>query len=491
MTDDEIVRVRYFDRQFLQRQDFSDEQEYHVAMRRRHAIAGHSWGIVRGLTLTPAERQVFVEPGLAVDGYGREVLLAQRLVVAPPPGDVSYHVWIEYDRVGTEQRPEVGGSCGPGAAGEPDYYRWQERPRLRVVEATDPPDPRNPPEVPPAERDFGPERTPPEEEHHWPVYLGRVRPDPDRPELPFVVDVAGRPYAGLVGAKLAAPSGAASIRFGSVSKPGAGPAVQSEVGEFAVLAADSTDPTGEGKPLLLISGDGTAVLETALAVHGELSIADALEFPTDPEPTAPDADPPRPWSLYRSPGSTGKQELRIEIPGDEGRFVVGSRSVEDGKFKPALTVDADGTVTVHGTLQIQGELDDQSGTFDRTLLVDGGLDPEADRLVTAAVMGGITGASGLANRLYRSPTADQASATTEVAASAATLRAAELPPALVPGLASVLADTLATDAGLAAELAEQLRTRHPSAARTLRGQLVDPDADAPDPDRPPAEPTGG
>ena len=52
MDADRIVRVRYFDRQFLRPQDFTDEQTYHVAMRRRHNIAGHSWGILHGLALT-------------------------------------------------------------------------------------------------------------------------------------------------------------------------------------------------------------------------------------------------------------------------------------------------------------------------------------------------------------------------------------------------------------------------------------------------------
>jgi hypothetical protein len=49
--DIEITRVNYYDGQYLGPTDFTDEQAYHVAMRRRHHLAHHTWGLVRGLTL--------------------------------------------------------------------------------------------------------------------------------------------------------------------------------------------------------------------------------------------------------------------------------------------------------------------------------------------------------------------------------------------------------------------------------------------------------
>ena len=61
----------------LRPQDFGDEQAYHIAMRRRHIIAHHLWGIVRGLELA-VENALFVQPGIAVDGYGRELILSAR-----------------------------------------------------------------------------------------------------------------------------------------------------------------------------------------------------------------------------------------------------------------------------------------------------------------------------------------------------------------------------------------------------------------------------
>ena len=67
MASDTIARVNYFDRQFLRTQDFVDEQAYHIAMRRRHNIAQHRWGIVAGLQLVLDEQNLFA-------GAAREAL---------------------------------------------------------------------------------------------------------------------------------------------------------------------------------------------------------------------------------------------------------------------------------------------------------------------------------------------------------------------------------------------------------------------------------
>ena len=76
MSKDTIARVHYFERQFLRTEDFSDEQAYHLAMRRRHNIGQHSWGVVYGLSLaTDNLGNPCVQPGFAIDGYGRELVL--------------------------------------------------------------------------------------------------------------------------------------------------------------------------------------------------------------------------------------------------------------------------------------------------------------------------------------------------------------------------------------------------------------------------------
>jgi hypothetical protein len=72
-----VKRLNYFHYQFLQEQDFSDEQEYHLSMRRRHNQNYHTWGRVQGLEVmfAPGARKVTISPGMAVDGTGREIIV--------------------------------------------------------------------------------------------------------------------------------------------------------------------------------------------------------------------------------------------------------------------------------------------------------------------------------------------------------------------------------------------------------------------------------
>src|SRR5262249_157293 len=68
--------MHYFDQQFLVDSDFTDEQSYHVAMRRRINKAFHSFGITDGLQVVRSgSRQVTVKAGGAIDRDGREAVL--------------------------------------------------------------------------------------------------------------------------------------------------------------------------------------------------------------------------------------------------------------------------------------------------------------------------------------------------------------------------------------------------------------------------------
>jgi hypothetical protein len=73
----DIKCVRYFNGEFLIEDDFNAEQEYHLGMRYRHNKDFHNWGIVNGLEVTFAagEKFVTVNPGLAVDENGQEIVL--------------------------------------------------------------------------------------------------------------------------------------------------------------------------------------------------------------------------------------------------------------------------------------------------------------------------------------------------------------------------------------------------------------------------------
>jgi hypothetical protein len=413
MTDD-VARVHYFARQFLRTQDFTDEQDYHLAAHRRHNIGGHTWGILVGLDLTAEGGNVWAGPGAAVDGYGRDLVLPDRLPVPPSAFDERntdmLGVWLAYDRVAGD--PAASGYAGCGKAGDIPFYRWSERPRLVLLPFDPYADPRKPDTVPEADRPFDPSRTPPDDpDQDWPVFLGTVTRNPANTAQPYVIGVGGRPYAGLVGRDIVAPSGRTRVQLD--------PENIDDDYRFAVYLADGEKLTGKELPRLAVAravaGPAGAAEET-LEIRGPTTLHGNLTLPG--RAVAFDAGPERPggnavWGLYRTANPTaGIDELRVEIPSAPGgrkhQVVVGSwgKAVQpDGseaeQFVPALTVDANGDVTVHGDLVVQG-------TIDNPQLISAELPDTVKNLALAGFLSGVGGASALLDRVYRSPFEERA-----------------------------------------------------------------------------------
>lgn len=77
-----ILRVHYRERQRLSADDLRLEQDYRLALGGRHVLAHHDWGVVRGLRLTvDAGGAHILTPGVAVDGYGREIVVTEDLPI--------------------------------------------------------------------------------------------------------------------------------------------------------------------------------------------------------------------------------------------------------------------------------------------------------------------------------------------------------------------------------------------------------------------------
>jgi hypothetical protein len=69
-------RPRYFSGQLLTSEDFEAEQSYFLGRRRSDNRQLHGWGVVCGLGVTPSgSGGVVVEPGVAIDGLGREIVV--------------------------------------------------------------------------------------------------------------------------------------------------------------------------------------------------------------------------------------------------------------------------------------------------------------------------------------------------------------------------------------------------------------------------------
>src|SRR3954464_9465195 len=124
-----VARVQYFDHQFLRPQDLTDEQAYHLSMRRRHNIGGHSWGIVSGLQLEVVDGGLYLRPGVAIDGLARELVVPERLELlvdgfVQQRTDV-LEAWLEYALVDADAVRSAWRSCGDAT---PRYDRIIEHP---------------------------------------------------------------------------------------------------------------------------------------------------------------------------------------------------------------------------------------------------------------------------------------------------------------------------------------------------------------------------
>ena len=122
----DIKRLNYFNYQFLVENDFSDEQTYHLGMRRRHNIVLHSWGIADGLAVSKTgDKEVTISPGLAIDNTGREIVLLDPVTVDLTSfgPNANVHLTIAYQEILHEDDHYTSG-------GVDNYTRTTERPKI-------------------------------------------------------------------------------------------------------------------------------------------------------------------------------------------------------------------------------------------------------------------------------------------------------------------------------------------------------------------------
>lgn len=204
-----IERLNYYEREYLRSFDFIAEQNYHLEMRRRLNLALHLWGIVDGLEVLKGElapglpEQFYISPGMAIDAYGREIVLFAPYALSEDnlrdnhislPG--TYSVWIAYQRV----------LSTPPAPGyrvcdlKDQYTRWAESARILISNDVG----RDPLTAPKAANTLSddPIKDP------WPVLLGSIDISVvnNRPIISNISTSAGqRVYIGLNAQRIVAP----------------------------------------------------------------------------------------------------------------------------------------------------------------------------------------------------------------------------------------------------------------------------------------------
>jgi hypothetical protein len=338
MTTALLSRVRFRERQPLTAADLDAEQAHRLALRRRHNAGQHGWGIAAGLALRGEPGGgLLVDPGLALDGFGRELVL-------PAP--------VRIDRAALEQA--AGGPTGRLAVvllygREPaGRDRWREACRLRLTAVGADP------------IDFDPSRTPPDDpQSEWPVPLGIVM----LRTASLSVLRANRVYARLVGEEVRDPAGRVRLAFARVQgRERLGVSVRSIGGGGGDLV----------ERLAVERLPEPAAWQATVRGPARTGSSVRLEPPPDSGPGGvrfgtpiPRPQEASPWRIYRvaaDPEGSHPGELRFEIgdPGEKGdpatrKLIVGD-VVEKGEIVPWLSVTAGRTVRVHGDLVVEGQL---------------------------------------------------------------------------------------------------------------------------------------
>jgi hypothetical protein len=398
----DIERLNYYEGEYLGALDFAAEQEYHREMRRRHNVGQHTWGIVSGLDLAQipngqttgglAQVDVYVQPGMAVDGFGREIVLLSRTQLTQDLFAAFYdpntnanprnmYIWIAYD----QQLAKLSGDACTRQNTSNPYGRLQESFRLLAtstptpvpalndsliidgtamtppVEPAAPPSPA--PTPTPGEIDLPYDGSVPYQEFaqddttaHWYVLIGQVLWHPHfQVLLQTAAAASGRQYCGAVAAAIEAPNASLVIQDRMTPSP---------------LPAD---PTYSG---VSVEVQGALTVDRLLAAMQDLWIHEHghLNFK---QSDGTDGDTPL-W-IRRFTNPTGGADLHIHI-GDttdpSKRLTVGYGADEANQQIVFVIVNGSvgiGTATPVSKLQIAGDvtLEKMSGSSPRALPANG------------------------------------------------------------------------------------------------------------------------
>ena len=110
-----FTRNRYFTGKLLDEKDLTEEQDYVVGKDRLLNRARHGWGIVDGLEVEPGhgDAGITVGPGVAIDGWGREIVLPTSLPLTMPPGAGWVTIRVGYVEFDADPLPMPGEETPP------------------------------------------------------------------------------------------------------------------------------------------------------------------------------------------------------------------------------------------------------------------------------------------------------------------------------------------------------------------------------------------
>lgn len=224
-------RVEYRERQRLRAGDLQAEQHYLLGLDGRHNVGPHGWGIVGGLHVSTEGGNLVVSPGLAIDGYGRELVVRKDLAQPFLENVAGQFVYLVYC-----ERPQ--GGCGDTNS------RWRDSAEIVLRDKLWP--------MPTAEMHLPAARAAGRVTGAapWPILLAFLNVD----HTPIIGDVY---FTRLLAARIASPSGRAVMRIG-----------QENLADLYHFRVSVKDDKGRLRDRLAIDREGNSSIWGNLIVQG-------------------------------------------------------------------------------------------------------------------------------------------------------------------------------------------------------------------------------
>lgn len=94
----------------LSERDFEAEQQYLRDRHTRHNRCLHGYGIACGLEVSPGSTTISIDPGLALDGCGEEIVVPEMVEIGVPTDGHRTYLVIRYHEVESDPVPVAGGT---------------------------------------------------------------------------------------------------------------------------------------------------------------------------------------------------------------------------------------------------------------------------------------------------------------------------------------------------------------------------------------------
>jgi hypothetical protein len=106
----------------LTEEDFSSEQQYFRSKLQLHNRCFHGCRVVCGLDVEMQRNAILIDPGMAIDCEGREIIVPESTEMPLPARKRSFYLTLSYFEFGTRPTP----TYSPGSRENSEFSRVQE-----------------------------------------------------------------------------------------------------------------------------------------------------------------------------------------------------------------------------------------------------------------------------------------------------------------------------------------------------------------------------